>query len=34
VGVFEAAARSSFDIVEQETLPSGTRNLYYLRPRH
>ena len=33
VDVFESAARLSFEIVERETLPSGTRNLYHLRPR-
>jgi hypothetical protein len=30
---FERAAQSPFEVVERVSLPSGTRNLYYLRPR-
>jgi len=34
VATLEAAlARHAFDVVEQSTLPSGTRVLYHLRPR-
>jgi hypothetical protein len=32
--VFEAALAGAFEVVEHESLPSGTRVMYHLRPRH
>jgi hypothetical protein len=33
VGAFEDAVAPAFETVERETLPSGHRHLYHLRPR-